>query len=163
MDVAVGTHLSENGEDGDGRMMEVGEDNVDGGEYRNNEDEDIRQEARNEHMVIGAGESAQTSTLGTERLMRLSERKILPVAPTVAAATNTEVHHDTADLSHKESSFLKTTKATPMIESESGYNFAALRHGVRNQNGDMAYYDHSFVEDPWKELRRKNTLSSTTP
>ncbi len=27
------------------------------------------------------------------------------------------------------------------------------RKGVKNENGDVAYYDASFVEDPWRELR----------
>ncbi|KAI9873093.1 MAG: hypothetical protein M1830_000844, partial [Pleopsidium flavum] len=27
-----------------------------------------------------------------------------------------------------------------------------LRKGVRNETGDIAYYDPSFVEDPWQEL-----------
>lgn len=32
------------------------------------------------------------------------------------------------------------------------YDWAALRRGVRNERGDVAYYDASFVEDPWKDL-----------
>ncbi|KAK4498449.1 hypothetical protein PRZ48_011107 [Zasmidium cellare] len=31
----------------------------------------------------------------------------------------------------------------------------ALRHGVRNEKGDMAYFLPSFVEDPWKGLEAK--------
>lgn len=34
------------------------------------------------------------------------------------------------------------------------YNWHALRRGVRNEMGDVAYYDASFVEDPWEHLRR---------
>ena len=29
----------------------------------------------------------------------------------------------------------------------------ALRHGIRNENGDMVYFLPSFIEDPWKNLR----------
>jgi hypothetical protein len=29
----------------------------------------------------------------------------------------------------------------------------ALRHGVRNAQGDMVFFKHSFLEDPWKDLR----------
>ena len=29
----------------------------------------------------------------------------------------------------------------------------ALRHGVKNENGDMVYFLPSFLEDPWKDLR----------
>ena len=32
------------------------------------------------------------------------------------------------------------------------WNFTALRHGVPDENGDMAYYMKSFVEDPWRDL-----------
>ncbi|KAL9122615.1 MAG: hypothetical protein Q9187_000829 [Circinaria calcarea] len=32
------------------------------------------------------------------------------------------------------------------------YDWAALRRGVRNQQGDIAYYDRSFMEDPWEGL-----------
>ncbi|KAL8825903.1 MAG: hypothetical protein Q9191_004127 [Dirinaria sp. TL-2023a] len=32
------------------------------------------------------------------------------------------------------------------------YNWQAPRKGVRNEIGDIAYYDASFVEDPWKHL-----------
>lgn len=29
----------------------------------------------------------------------------------------------------------------------------ALRHGVKNENGDVAYFLPSFIEDPWEGLR----------
>lgn len=32
------------------------------------------------------------------------------------------------------------------------YHWQALRKGIRNEIGDIAYYDASFVEDPWKHL-----------
>jgi hypothetical protein len=28
----------------------------------------------------------------------------------------------------------------------------ALRRGIRNERGDMAYFLPSFLENPWKEL-----------
>ncbi|KAK4990612.1 hypothetical protein LTR66_006755 [Elasticomyces elasticus] len=31
----------------------------------------------------------------------------------------------------------------------------ALRQGVRNERGDMAYFLPSFVEDPWKDVREE--------
>ncbi|KAF2174116.1 hypothetical protein M409DRAFT_16389 [Zasmidium cellare ATCC 36951] len=31
----------------------------------------------------------------------------------------------------------------------------ALRHGVRNERGDVAYFLPSFVEDPWRGLEAK--------
>ncbi|MCJ1470530.1 hypothetical protein MMC07_009176 [Pseudocyphellaria aurata] len=37
-------------------------------------------------------------------------------------------------------------------QSPQSHNFRSLRHGLRDENGDMAYYDESFVEDPWRAL-----------
>ena len=37
------------------------------------------------------------------------------------------------------------------------WDWQALRRGVRNEHGDMAYYDASFVEDPWALLRKRIT------
>lgn len=34
-------------------------------------------------------------------------------------------------------------------------SLAQLRHGVRNQNGDIAYFLPSFIEDPWARLKAK--------
>lgn len=36
--------------------------------------------------------------------------------------------------------------------SSQAYETSALRKGIRDENGDMAYYDESFVEDPWRLL-----------
>lgn len=38
-----------------------------------------------------------------------------------------------------------------------GHTWNEWRRGVRNEKGDMAYYDASFVEDPWKGLRGKTS------
>lgn len=140
---AADTHLSENNEDANGKLMEAGEDDMNENEYGGNGDDDIRHQAGIEHVVTGTSETAQTLSSEKARMISLLQRKTLPVLPPVVAATSTK-------------------KMTPMTESGSGYNFAALRRGVRNENGDIAYYDHSFVEDPWKELRGKNILPSTT-
>ena len=32
-------------------------------------------------------------------------------------------------------------------------NQQAYRHGIKNDQGDMAYFLPSFIEDPWKELK----------
>ena len=32
------------------------------------------------------------------------------------------------------------------------WDWQALRKGVRDENGDIIYYDASFVEDPWTDL-----------
>ena len=33
------------------------------------------------------------------------------------------------------------------------WDWQALRRGFRDARGDMAFYDASFVEDPWRHLR----------
>ena len=35
------------------------------------------------------------------------------------------------------------------------WDWQALRRGVRDEQGDIAYYDASFVEDPWAALDNK--------
>ncbi|KAL9040169.1 MAG: hypothetical protein Q9214_004592, partial [Letrouitia sp. 1 TL-2023] len=34
-----------------------------------------------------------------------------------------------------------------------GYTWSQWKTGVRVENGDVAFYDESFVEDPWEGLR----------
>lgn len=36
-------------------------------------------------------------------------------------------------------------------------DLSALRHGVQNEHGDMAYFLPSFVEDPWEKLSTGRT------
>ncbi|KAK7552662.1 hypothetical protein IWX49DRAFT_496325 [Phyllosticta citricarpa] len=45
-------------------------------------------------------------------------------------------------------------------DTQSGSNFVepdlqALRNGIRDENGDIAYFLPSFIEDPWMRLERK--------
>ena len=35
------------------------------------------------------------------------------------------------------------------------WDWQALRRGIRNERGDTAFYDASFVEDPWAVLKKK--------
>ncbi|KAL6715196.1 hypothetical protein ACLMJK_007460 [Lecanora helva] len=39
--------------------------------------------------------------------------------------------------------------------AEVTWDWQALRKGIKDENGDVAFYDQSFVEDPWRELRRE--------
>lgn len=36
------------------------------------------------------------------------------------------------------------------------WDWYALRRGVPDENGDMAYFDKSFVEDPWARLKTED-------
>ena len=40
----------------------------------------------------------------------------------------------------------------PGRKADGQWDWQALRRGVRDARGDMAFYDASFVEDPWKHL-----------
>ena len=42
---------------------------------------------------------------------------------------------------------------TQEIEGEPRIDWAVLRWGMRNERGDMVYFDWSFLEDPWKDLK----------
>lgn len=50
---------------------------------------------------------------------------------------------------------LQTSNPSPASHSQHGqqkHDFKGLRKGIRDERGDMAYYDDSFVEDPWRGL-----------
>ncbi|KAL8914821.1 MAG: hypothetical protein Q9171_000657 [Xanthocarpia ochracea] len=40
-------------------------------------------------------------------------------------------------------------------EGFEGHTWSEWKRGIRNERGDMAFYDASFVEDPWRNLRAK--------
>ncbi|MCJ1235204.1 hypothetical protein MMC14_003171 [Varicellaria rhodocarpa] len=46
----------------------------------------------------------------------------------------------------------ETQEQKPKPKQKQGPDWWALRKGVRDERGDVAYYDRSFVEDPWEEL-----------
>ncbi|KAL8674463.1 MAG: hypothetical protein Q9168_001128 [Polycauliona sp. 1 TL-2023] len=46
----------------------------------------------------------------------------------------------------------------PRVEAQDGFEghtWNEWRKGVRNERGDMAFYDATFVEDPWRGLKAK--------
>lgn len=52
---------------------------------------------------------------------------------------------------------LQSSYPNPASNSQSQHgrqkhDFKSLRKGIRDERGDMAYYDGSFVEDPWRGL-----------
>ena len=44
----------------------------------------------------------------------------------------------------------------PGRKTDGQWDWQALRRGVRDARGDMAFYEASFVEDPWKHLINDN-------
>lgn len=114
----------------------------------------------NECSTMATDRDTHTSDSGSRHLIipssSLETKKEASPPPPVTAtsaitttATSTAAN-DMATSSHNNVAYNTTT--TPMSGS-GGYTLAALRRGVLDQNGDMAYYDTSFVEDPWKGLR----------
>ncbi|KAL8795634.1 MAG: hypothetical protein Q9195_001872 [Heterodermia aff. obscurata] len=52
----------------------------------------------------------------------------------------------------KPSSFSNKPHPSAGEDGYSQYDWHMLRKGVRDDRGDVAYYDARFVEDPWKNL-----------
>jgi len=48
---------------------------------------------------------------------------------------------------------IATTSDKSGASRSNGPTQQAYRHGVKNEQGDMAYFLPSFLEDPWQELR----------
>lgn len=50
---------------------------------------------------------------------------------------------------------LQSSYPNPASQSQHGrqkHDFKSLRKGIKDERGDLAYYDGSFVEDPWRGL-----------
>ncbi|MCJ1271546.1 hypothetical protein MMC22_011448 [Lobaria immixta] len=68
-----------------------------------------------------------------------------PPPPTSSSSQNVQ--------SQSQPQWPSQTQPSPYTQqSPQSYDFWALRKGIRDENGDMAYYDESFVEDPWRAL-----------
>lgn len=48
----------------------------------------------------------------------------------------------------------KKIGTAPGRNADGSLDLEALRKGVKNDNGDMVYFLPSFIEDPWKDLRK---------
>lgn len=62
------------------------------------------------------------------------------------------VHDPSLEELRESSSSLKGRSPIAGGSDQTRYDWHALRKGIRDLNGDVAYYDVSFVEDPWKGL-----------
>lgn len=67
----------------------------------------------------------------------------------------TNMHSAPRDLPHIDSSAMETVSfgGPPITRGE----LNALKFGVKNANGDIAYFLPSFVEDPWASLKKTGT------
>ncbi len=75
--------------------------------------------------------------------------------------TSLQTHNslmDTTDTDEAITSLEHDSKAGAFQEAgrrqDGTWDWQALRKGFRDERGDMAFYDGSFVEDPWRGLLR---------
>ena len=81
-----------------------------------------------------------------------------PAAHTMTQNENTKANQTTATKAdetpqHQDQKTTGSNAATK--EGFEGHTWAEWKRGIRNERGDMAFYDASFVEDPWRNLRAK--------
>lgn len=79
----------------------------------------------------------------------LARGQALPEKPPQAASTQSEVSSQVDPSVSELVSF-----GGPSVPRA---DLNALRHGVQNEHGDMAYFLPSFVEDPWEKLSTGRT------
>lgn len=77
---------------------------------------------------------------------------------TTGAGNTNASRADSGDAAHEPLSHAEGSEQVLAGDSTSGVihernNLQALRHGVKNEKGDMVYYLPSFIEDPWKDLK----------
>ncbi|MCJ1246749.1 hypothetical protein MMC30_003958 [Trapelia coarctata] len=85
---------------------------------------------------------------GSTALDQREEDTLLQLQPNPSAPPIIPSHNQY--LEEKEA---RKEEALPVrAQGREKYDWAALRRGVRNERGDMCYYDGSFVEDPWAGL-----------
>ena len=67
-------------------------------------------------------------------------------------ATGNDVQGDDAEIRATDPG-PAVTSSKVAVRSSGPPTLEALKHGVRNEQGDMAYFLPSFIEDPWKGLQ----------
>ncbi|MCJ1477378.1 hypothetical protein MMC13_006049 [Lambiella insularis] len=102
-------------------------------------------------QMVTAFSNAETKAREAERVMGLARSPVQNILLVNQASNDAEADVTTSTLPSG------ALPVRPQRESMSQgrYDWAALRRGVRNERGDVAYYDASFVEDPWKDLIAK--------
>jgi len=66
------------------------------------------------------------------------------------------VKHANTQSAHSGDNAGADASATPAAQPEQGgekSRLELLRHGIRNEQGDTAYFLSSFIEDPWKDCK----------
>ncbi|KAL1582779.1 hypothetical protein WHR41_08341 [Cladosporium halotolerans] len=71
--------------------------------------------------------------------------------------TESDSHGPISDATRQRAEGLGPTRDNITLADESTMSLQALRRGVRNERGDVAYFLPSFLEDPWEKLKSKKT------
>ncbi len=81
-----------------------------------------------------------------------------PAAHIITQNENTKAYPTTSTEANETPQPKKQKTAGPKAATKEGFEghtWAEWKRGIRNERGDMAFYDASFVEDPWRNLRAK--------
>lgn len=86
----------------------------------------------------------------------LSRGQTLPARPPIEASDSAQVSDPASSVD------VPFTKPAAIPSQTAGQHhghedLAAYRRGVKNERGDMAYFLPSFLEDPWKDLRKSKS------
>ena len=72
--------------------------------------------------------------------------------PEKSSNAKTQLPERVTTVESSESSAREAGAGTAIAQQEEP-TLEQLRHGVRDENGDIAYFLPSFLEDPWKDLK----------
>ena len=99
------------------------------------------------HYVDGTPSPPRTLDIGGEKMMpRNAELDFSSIT------SDENINMDSRDHFDEHATQIALAASRTSREGTHEYDWNALRRGVRNHRGDIAYYDRSFVEDPWREL-----------
>lgn len=104
-----------------------------------------------------AGDKQKPPAIATGLAAYLTRGQEKQSAPMSGSATDSLIESAATSLPAAHSSLppkqFPTATQGPLSQEE----LQALRRGVRNERGDVAYFLPSFVEDPWKGLLKRET------
>ncbi|KAI9714936.1 MAG: hypothetical protein M1812_006249 [Candelaria pacifica] len=81
-----------------------------------------------------------------------SSSSLLPPKPTFATSTSSSKSRSSQFTPQNQQLLQSSTSQKPHLSRE---ELQQLRCGVRDKNGEITYYDSSFVENPWLKLEER--------
>ena len=139
MDVRLGINDSEEKEEGSGTEQNKLEEGRDGGENTKIEDT-VKNEDKEVHLADDNAAGDGHSGSGGAEYINNGDDNSSNLRSFITSPQSSQLHHE----KHKH----KQTYQQPNQEQD----WWTLKRGVRNEKGDIVYYNNSFVEDPWVGL-----------